>query len=623
MMGRISGFFKKRPDRWLAAGGVVFGIIIFSFLSLKIPDYQSTGIALTAACVIYLVVTWRRDVAPEFPALPWRFSAPLLNIVFLGLFSYSLLVLHHSAGGRPPGYFIAVALMSALVAVEAATMPPEAKSRHALALVKIIFIALSLRWSLYYVFPGSYFGTDPWRNAAIFSQIIDTGHISPEIGGYYYMPVQHFLVSATAQLTGLGVREAMLLSIGLLEVLSLLFIFLLGRQISDARFGLLAALLLAVNNLHIIQGWWLVAQTAGIALVSLVLYLIFTPQYQGKAVYRALTIFILIMVIITHSVSSFVMLVVLLTVYAGNIVYRRVTKTRQSGLPANLLIIFAVALLGYWLYIAGFFPGFLRMISGVGAEFNAAVTYTPSLATSVNPLWADINRLGNLFYYGLATVGLLVSLNPKNITASRFNLVFAGILLAGLVYMVFTVFYINVMIGRWFIFLDIILAVPVAIGMMFLVNSLSARWAKLGVLSAATLILAFLMITNTSAAFDSPIYPAYMEDRTALTVPEMSAAATISAISSDNIVMDYEHSLALAGRTDARVVNLSSQDVQNHFKNISGLLVLRQYAADKVFIALGAEGIYKAQITYDPYRALESQGFSRVYDNGPVRAYSR
>ena len=163
----------------------------------------------------------------------------------------------------------------------------------------------------------------------------------------------------------------------------------------------------------------------------------------------------------------------------------------------------------------------------------------------------------------------------------------------------------------------------VVVGLVFLAGSLSATWAKLCVFSAMTFLLVFLMITNTTASFDSPLYPAYLKDRTALTVSEINAAATISSIYSDNIVMDYEHSLALADKPGVNKINLSSKDIQDHFGDIRGMLVLREYTVDGVFIAMGNEGIYKAQINYDPYRALEGQGFNRVYDNGSVSGYSR
>ncbi len=623
MISRLLRSFQNRPDMYVAAGGVLFGIAVFFVLSFKIPDYRGTGITLAVACAVYLLLAVRREIPLEFPPFRSGFTLPILNILFLGLSIYSVLVLHSSAGGRPLGYFISIALMGTLVALEAATTPPEAKARQALILAKIIFIALSLRWSLYYVFPGSYLGTDPWRNAVTFNQVLETGHMMPEIGGYYYMPVLHLVVSVTAQVTGVAVREAALLSISLFEVLSLLFIFLLGRQIFSAKFGLLAALLLAVNNLHVMWGWWLVAQTAGIALLALALFLVFTPQYRDKAVWRVLAMITLITVIITHSVSSFVLLVILLLLYGGGMVYRRAAPGGQGMAPGNLLIFYMVALLGYWLYIAKFFPEFLRMIWGIGPEFGAPIAFTPSLVTSVNPAWSETNRLGNLLYYGLAAVGLLTSLNPKNTSFARFNLVFVGVILTALIYTFFTLFDIEVMIGRWFVFLDVVLAAPAAVGLIFLAGSLSARWAKPGVLAALAFLLVFLMITNTTASFDSPLYPVYLKDRTALTVPELAAASTLSAISSDNIVMDYEHNLALAGQSGLKTVNLSAKDIQNHFENVKGMLVLREYAVESMFIAMGDEGIYKARINYDPYRALEDRGFSRVYDNGSVSGYSR
>ena len=623
MIDRLPRFFKNRPDRYLAMGGVLFGIIIFFFSAIKAPDYQGIGITLAVACAVYLILTWRREVSLEFPYVPLRYIAPILNILFLGLSSYSLLILHLSTGERPLGYFISVALMGTLVALEAITTPPEAKARNALILVKIIFIALSLRWSLFYMYPGSYFGTDPWRNAAVFNQIINAGHMLPEIGGYYYMPVQNLVVAATAQLTGLAVREAAMLSISLFEVLSLVFIFLLGRQIFNIKIGLLAALLLAMNNLHIMWGWWIVAQTAGIALVSMLSFMVFTPQAYGKVVFRALTFMTLIILIITHSVSSFVELFILLLVFAGSLIYGWVSKNRQSITPGNLLVFYTVALLGYWLYISNFFPSFLRMIWGIGPDFSAAIVYSPSLVTVVKPVWSEINRLGNWLFYGFSALGLLSVLNPRNINVTRFNLVFCGILLISLVYVVFIVLDIEVMIGRWFVFMDILLAVPAAIGLIFLAKSLFVSWAKLGVLALSAFLLMFLMITNTTASFDSPIYPEYLKDRSALTVSELNAAETISSISTDNIVMDTAYSFSLADKPGVRVVGLSSQDVQDRFENIRGLLVLREYAMTNVFIALNKEGIYKAQITFDPYRELAGKGFNRVYDNGPVSAYSR
>jgi hypothetical protein len=623
MIDRLSGFFKKRPDRYLAAGGVLFGILVFFFLGVKAPDYRGTGIMLCVACIIYLALAWRQDVSFEFPSIPARFTAPILNILFLGLFSYSLLVLHFNTGGRPLGYFISIALMSTLVALEAVTTPQEAKGRNALILGKILFISLSLRWSLFYVYPGSYLGTDPWRNAAVYNQIIDAGHILPEIGGYFYMPVQHLVVTATAQVTGLAVREASMLSIGLFEGLSLIFIFLLGRKIYNTKIGLLAALLLAVNNLHIMWGWWIVAQTAGIALVSLVSFLVFTPQTYGKVVYRALTIIALIILIITHSVSAFVVLVILSIAWAGTVVYGWVSKNRQSSSPGNVLIFFSVALIGYWLYITNFFPEYLRIIWGTGPEFSATISYTPSLVARVNPAWSDLNRLGNLLFYGFATIGLLSTLNPRNINISRFILVFCGILLTSLIYLVFTVLNVEMMIGRWFVFMDILLAVPAAIGLLLLANGLSASWVKLGVLALTSFLLAFLMITNATASFDSPIYPIYLKDRTALTVSEMNAADTIASVYPGQIVMDSAYSLSLTEKPGVRVTILSSQDVQNHFTDIVGLLVLRKYAVDNVFLAMVDQGIYKVKMSYDPYQALESQGFNRVYDNGSVGGYSR
>ena len=169
--------------------------------------------------------------------------------------------------------------------------------------------------------------------------------------------------------------------------------------------------------------------------------------------------------------------------------------------------------------------------------------------------------------------------------------------------------------------MDIMLAIPAAMGLIFLVNSIEAKWAKVSMLAIIPFILTFLMITNASTSFDSPIYPDYLKDRSALSESELTAADTIASVYEGALAMDYAHRLALEDRPEVPVVSISHSDIQNNFVDVQGMLLLRKHLVNNVFIAWSDEGIFRTEITDDPYQVLEYNKYNRVYDNGEVTAY--
>jgi hypothetical protein len=129
------------------------------------------------------------------------------------------------------------------------------------------------------------------------------------------------------------------------------------------------------------------------------------------------------------------------------------------------------------------------------------------------------------------------------------------------------------------------------------------------------------MITNASSSFDSPIYPDYLKDRSALSESELTAADTISSVYEGTLAMDYAHRLAFEDRPEVSVVSISHSDIKNDFMDVQGMLLLRKYLVNNVFISWSEEGIFRTEITNDPYQIMEYNKYNRVYDNGGVTAY--
>lgn len=614
-----------RLDRYVAVAGVAVGIVLYFVLGGVAPDYIGVGIALSVACVLYLVLS-RHGEKPWEMALPGLASfSPflLLNALFFILLSSILLMLYFSGYERPPGYFIAVAFICAVVALEIVTTPKEAKGRIAFILLKILVIAFILRSSVAYIFPGSYLGTDPWRNAVLYEEILLTGHLVGDMGSYYNMPFQYLLVVVTSLLTGVLPREAMILSLGLFEAISISFIFLLARNVFDAKIGLMSALVLGINNLHITWGWYIVAQTLGISIAALLLYLIMSRREYQTARFRLTTFIALVALILTHSVSSFIILIILTAYYLGNVIYSSFTGSKLRYDYRGMVFFYAVALIGYWLYFTGSFSYFMRMLVGQTPALSVDIAYSPTLITGVKSMSEGVNRLGNLLFYGLASLGILSVLNQRNINLSRFSIVFSAALLTGIVFMLFFIINREVLIARWFIFLDILLAVPAAIGLFVISNAVKSGWKKLATMVVIFLMISLLMVTNTTSSFDSFMYPSYLRNRNALTESELRAADTIAALYPGIIVMDNMHALALSGSPGVREKHLSKEDIESGFADLAGLLVLRRYlVGSKIGVSTGGQPFWTL-FTYDPYEVLERNKFNHVYEAETVGAYVR
>ena len=612
----------EKLDRNLAIAGLIAGIAATPFLKFVAPNYIGTTIALTLSCVIYLILrrrkgSWELSI-PSFDSLTLRL---LINILFFALLGYSLILLHSNTYDRPLAYFISIALMSTLVALEIFTMPEKKTGYTAFLLTKILLIAFSLRWSLYYMFPGSLFGSDPWDAIYFYANLSEAGHLSRAIlGGYYYMPFQHITVVITSQLTQLDLRSSLFFSLGLFEIASLIFIFLLGSKLFGKKIGLLATLLLAVNNLHITWGWLIVAQTLGLSLATFILFLVLRPTKGNAVKFKVISLLVLISMIFTHHLSSAVTLTIMLLIFIGYWIFSLVGKSteRFAGISITTILFFGISLSAYSIYVSRFFGSFTYLLIGSGEMKLFPEFLAPTIAT--NPFWFELNRLGPLVFYALAVIGILSILNSRNMNLSRFSLAFCGALLTALTFAGFLLPHSALSIGRWFVFLQILLAIPVALGLIFICSVIKKNWKVLSTLGTITFLLTSLMILNTQGSFDSPIYPNYVEPRRALTVSELGAAGTIKSTYTGTLTTDSYYIHAFEHIPKLIPKQLTPLDVQTGFADVEELLLLRQYSIENLILVRGVEGYYK--ITPGEFHAkLDENRFSRVYDSGAVSGY--
>ena len=267
-------------DKNLAILGLVACSILILWLVLVVGKYVEAGVTAFLACATYLIIRKRLLLLGSSSLQALALNRPaylILNIAFLALFTYSLLSvdLRPELYSRPLGYFIATAIMATILAVEILFLP-RGKAYESFVLVKIMLIALSLRWMPQFIFPGL-IGVDPWGHQMFTAQILEAGSIP---GGYPYsnLPVMHLIIVATSLITDLSYKFATMLSISLLHVVGLIFVFLLGRFVFDSKVGLLAALLLGVAAYWINLGMGIHPTTLALVLVAMLIYMIFKAR---------------------------------------------------------------------------------------------------------------------------------------------------------------------------------------------------------------------------------------------------------------------------------------------------------------------------------------------------------
>jgi hypothetical protein len=531
---------------------------------------------------------------------------------------------------RPIEFFLLIALISGVIGIEILTLWSEKTYFPYIILIKIIILSFILRWSLYYIFPGSYLGADPWNNGVLFTNIAEKGYLNPlDMGGYYFNPFEHLLVVNIIHLTGLNSLNSMIFSLTLIEAVSVIFIYLIGNQLFNRKVGLLAALLLAVNNIHIWWGWWPVAQTFGIVLFAMILWKIVKIHTQNNLKYKLILIFFFVSIVFTHSVSTFVTFITMGLYLVGYYIYNLVIdpKEKINHDLFLLLMIFTLIILAHWIYYAADITSFVRMFFG---EQDLSITYqsSASVIAKMVPISELINKLCSLLFYGFSIFGILILMNEKIINKYRFSYAIAGIFLLGILFLNFFLpISTEILIGRWFVFCQIMLAISAGLGVLILLNLFSGNSAKVCTIFILLFTLSFFMTTNTLASFDSPLYPNYLKDRVGLKESEIQATDTISSFKSGNIRIDNLGARAMIDnfahldKSKIPVKNIEYSDIVSDFTVKNDLIIIRNAMfSDTIIVNNPEKGVGERVILKNVFSGNSKNKFQKIYDTNSAFA---
>lgn len=622
----IKRYLLDELDRTAAIIGLIFSffLTVWVTLVLRRPAYLLIGSLVSVALAIYIILRKFKSLSTLSYLTSTEGSARLqlgLNVVFFSLFAYGLLsvYLRPDVYIRPLGYFVAVAFMVSIEAVDILFLPHRGRF-DLFALFKIVLIGLSLEFTLGLIYP-SVVGIDPWTHQMFTLKILSAGFI-PVGYGYSGLPLMHLLIGSTSLITGLNYKMAAMLSISLPQVFSsILVTFILGSSLFNRKVGLLGGLLLAVANWQVTMGSSPIPTTMAAVFVPIILYLLLKVRDEKPRVGFLLIAFFFGALVLTHTLATVCMAILLLTLWAGFRVYNSIHLTWKTSVSTSIPILFIVGTLSWWTFASGSLNTLVDLIkAGFSSNYflstsarampNQVVQYAYTV-----PLNEQIfNNLGMFLFFAIALVGCLYMVHRRYGNSHRFVMALAGAVILFVSSSAF-VAGLGIIIERWWYFSQILLALPLAVAFYLLCGVVRKKGGKILLLAALAFSLSFLMIMSPTANMDNPTFSSNTQVRYALTESELQAAISASHIWNKTIGVDGYYS-------ELRTLSYSMQQINREIAYVN-------YSdCQSLFILIRAEIVihpfllsYVYKLDYDPRDVLMKQTFSRVYDCGSVSGF--
>jgi len=375
---------------------------------------------------------------------------------------------------------------------------------------------------------------------------------------YLRFPLTHLDVIAVKLTTAVQYKAAMFLAVSVPLVLSTTFVFLAARQFGHEKAGLMAMLLLNMSDYHIDRSVQPIPTSLGIALVTIIVYLLFRKGGR-HAPFVLLTLLLMLALVLTHSISAFVLFTIMFFFLCGVYIYRMLSHQRASPdttmFNPYFVAVFAVLLIGYWMYYAYLsqvWTFFDIMIDGLYSQYTQSGYGT--YGKPISGLGNIVNFLGFLVLLLFAIWGVLLWCSKQHWSQGKMAWVCAVVAMVGVPFGSSAMGITLIVPSRWIAFGFVLLSVPAAFGMVsFVTSRFSARWIQSAVVVVAVLAISFLMITNKVANLDSPVYTPALDQRLVYTNSEMALGKRATELFDGTIVTDAQFGWTVVKVTNKRL----------------------------------------------------------------------
>ena len=635
----IINFFKKY-DRFSAAIGVVLGILIASlYLISPTMHLFSIGLSLILSCSLYIIIVYL-----QLPVYPLQHitknGKKLLDITFLLLFSLSLIITHN-LDYRPPIYFLLYSLCAGSIAVS--IYFSNTKMDYYTQYLKIILLSFNITYSIFNL-AGFIPGVDTWMHAKMNFLLSQTGNIEVLFNKEMYFPIMHVQVAIVKLISNVSIRNASNFAIIIPFVFASSFVYLLSKDFLGHRVGLFALLLVNISDYHIYWGSAPQTTSYGLILYYLLVYTLvksyfLDSNHNFNPKWVAMSIFLILILIITHAVSSFIFLITVVSLFAGSIfyafLYERIVISKFKNTTilnfGGICLLTLIALLQQWLtsmYIKGGRSFFGQIVSSLYvyitgyADFLNRPETISTFAATMPPFierFADTFGFSLFLFFGI--MGSLYCLSDKYRNRELFSFIFVIAVLFGITFS-FPLFGMrNIIPSRWFVFEYFFLSILASFSIIKLSTYFKSRRLIPIFVAVIFISTAFFMSTSTISNVDSPLWLKNDTFSTTYTLGEVRGTETLSEFG-NNFISDSRFGISTIGIYFGKDFTEFSLDSQPKSGTI---FIWRSYMENRpVTIHTKLKGYYK-EVSHS---IVLGQSFhsnlarhDKIYDNNDLSAY--
>lgn len=631
---KYMGKFTQNLDVILGVMGFGLGMFIVSLYYLKNLNQKDIGIAILSSCLIYILFRKKFKNEASISSGKDRLKS-VLNLLFYTIFLICVLIYNMNLYYRPVSYFILICALAGIIATE--ILYVREGDRVSSILLQIFLLSILIRVGIFYNFP-SLMGYDAYTHANMARIITNTGFVAPfQISDkYFYYPITHIFISITQIMGKTDIKDAIFFSLGLANIFITAGIYLIGKKLEGPQMGLLAALLINLNNYNIVTG--IANITAGSLVLCYFIFIVYTIFSEKQEVkYTGLILLIGILTILTHQLTTFVVLLALIAVYAGKYLHNRLYKNsllKTTG--SSYILFFLVSMQTYWTFTyakgdISFFEMVLKPLIGVlqgGTAYSSDDLIMGSLANqdTLETLLLHICYLALPFF---AIGGVLAWFSREDIKKiNKFSAALVVIILYGLAYGIPLLGMRNLLTSRWFPLISVFLVLVAASYMLKLVSLCDFIKAKIPAIFIIVLLFSFVMLMTPGIDKDNPVVGRDTTVRNQFKNIEIQAIETVTGKYSGNILMDspYDSCIFYSNPkyNTSNVKYFDNQNIVTGEINGNPMVLLRKSTMEEP-ISIDDPERYGVSIVQplpkEFFNRFEAQDYALIYNNEGVSAY--
>ncbi len=382
--------FLGRTIPWLCLVAVALALIITFAVGRGDLALRGLSIAIPLTLASITAIAKPGLFQQETAAIPSSAKPYFRHFAFLFFILFVLnLCFLLSSETRPLTYFILTAVMAGIILIQILVSEGDNNKQKAIILAQIVFLFLGITMGQTLKLPLFFGDTDILGHMSHISFVIEEGHVTESMLDYQYFPLFHIFNAIGVFITDLPLEKSYFVLNGLMFAFSIPIVYLLTSRMTDSeRLPMTATLFYALMSGIIFAGMYTITRTMAFMISFMILYLLLRSRHDWR--FRALAIFSLIPLVLTHQMTLMFLTIILAIITAVEFIMYR----RFPNISLSFQTLFVVIYIGYWIYLAG--PFFTEIMGLVKA--TSGVLPVPE-ASSLQLNWAT---------YMLANVPLII-----------------------------------------------------------------------------------------------------------------------------------------------------------------------------------------------------------------------